>query len=113
MRTWKFAGKPILFPDLLETRKKFVFLCAAIWIGIVTTFTAAFVQLGGDVPPVATAQSTTLVHLWSEGTPAFGVFVPNERERGVTGPDGERLGPLYTARADGAWPRIRSTITSS
>ncbi len=42
------------------------------------------------------AQRTTLVDLWSEGTPAFGVFVPSERERGARGPDGERLPPLYT-----------------
>lgn len=43
------------------------------------------------------AERTTLVRLWSEGTPAFGVFVPNERERGARGPDGERLPPLYTS----------------
>lgn len=43
------------------------------------------------------AQRTTLVDLWSGGTPAFGVFVPSERERGARGPDGERLPPLYTS----------------
>ncbi|NNF13310.1 MAG: host specificity protein [Gemmatimonadetes bacterium] len=43
------------------------------------------------------AQRATLVGLWSNGTPAFGVFVPSERERGARGPDGERLPPLYTA----------------
>ena len=93
----KFAGKPILFPELLETRKKFVFLCAAIWIGIGTTFTVAFVQLPGDETPVAAARSTTLIDLWRQGMPAFGVFVPSERVRGETGPNGERLGPLHTA----------------
>lgn len=40
---------------------------------------------------------TTLIELWSQGTPAFGVFVPSEREMGARGPDGERLPPLYTA----------------
>lgn len=45
---------------------------------------------------VIQAQRTTLVDLWSGGTPAFGVFVPSERERGARGPDGERLPPLYT-----------------
>lgn len=47
------------------------------------------------------AEPTTLIRLWSEGTPAFGIFVPSERERGAVGPDGERLPPLYT-RAGGA-----------
>lgn len=40
---------------------------------------------------------TALIELWSEGTPAFGIFAPNERERGARGPDGERLPPLYTS----------------
>lgn len=50
-------------------------------------------------PPVATREidRTTLIDLWSEGLPAFGVFVPNEREPGARGPDGERLPPRYTA----------------
>lgn len=43
------------------------------------------------------APRTALIELWSEGTPAFGVFVPSERERGARGPDGEMLPPLYTA----------------
>ena len=38
-----------------------------------------------------------LIRLWADGTPAFGIFVPSERERGAVGPDGERLPPLYTA----------------
>jgi hypothetical protein len=41
-----------------------------------------------------------LIRLWAAGTPAFGIFVPSERERGARGPDGERLPPLYTV--DGA-----------
>jgi 2-keto-3-deoxy-L-rhamnonate aldolase RhmA len=45
----------------------------------------------------APEQQTALTKLWREGTPAFGVFVPSERERGARGPDGERLPPLYTA----------------
>ena len=40
---------------------------------------------------------TTLIDLWSDGTPAFGVFVPNERERGARGPNGERPAARYTA----------------
>jgi 2-keto-3-deoxy-L-rhamnonate aldolase RhmA len=43
------------------------------------------------------AERTALIELWAEGTPAFGVFAPSERERGARGPDGERLPPLYTA----------------
>ncbi len=42
-------------------------------------------------------QRTRLIQLWSEGTPAFGIFVPSERERGVRGPDGARLPALYTS----------------
>lgn len=44
----------------------------------------------------ATADRTALIELWSNDVPAFGVFVPSERERGAVGPDGERLPPLYT-----------------
>lgn len=39
-------------------------------------------------------QRTPLIALWSQGTPAFGVFVPSEGE--ARGPDGERLPPVYT-----------------
>jgi len=46
----------------------------------------------------ASAQSA-MVRLWGAGTPAFGVYVPSERERGARGPDGERLPPLYTVEA--------------
>lgn len=44
----------------------------------------------------AAVEPLPLISLWEEGVPAFGVFVPSERERGATGPDGERLPPLYT-----------------
>ena len=58
---------------------------------------------GGDSEAPGTAEATeaaprtTLIELWSEDVPAFGVFVPSERERGATGPDGERLPPLYSS----------------
>lgn len=44
-----------------------------------------------------TSAQPELIRLWAAGTPAFGIFVPSERERGALGPDGERLPPLYTA----------------
>lgn len=47
--------------------------------------------------PAREIDRTTLIDLWSEGLPAFGVFVPNEGEPGARGPDGERLPPRYTA----------------
>ena len=47
--------------------------------------------------PVVDAAQTKLIRLWAEGTPAFGVFVPNERPRGEAAADGSRLPPLYTA----------------
>jgi len=43
------------------------------------------------------AEQSTLIRLWAEGTPAFGIFVPSEGERGARGPDGERLPAVYTA----------------
>ena len=43
------------------------------------------------------AVQTTLIQLWSEGSPAFGVFVPNERPRDTGAEDGSRLPALYTA----------------
>lgn len=48
----------------------------------------------------ATADRTALIELWSNDVPAFGVFVPSERERDARGPDGEPLPALYT-RAGG------------
>lgn len=44
----------------------------------------------------AAGDQSIALRLWAEGQPAFGVYVPSERERGATGPDGERLPPLYT-----------------
>lgn len=55
----------------------------------------------GSAASVGAAPGTSaqpeLIRLWAAGTPAFGIFVPSERERGARGPDGERLPPLYTA----------------
>jgi hypothetical protein len=39
----KFAGKPILYPDLLRTRQYFVPVYAAIWLAIIATYAVAFV----------------------------------------------------------------------
>ena len=59
---------------------------------------AGVTNRGPDGPgPSMVADQSTLIRLWAEGTPAFGVFVPSERERGARGPDGERLPALYTA----------------
>ena len=46
----KFAGKPITHPRMLETRQKFIPVYVAIWIGIVTSFTVAFLRLGTEMP---------------------------------------------------------------
>jgi 2-keto-3-deoxy-L-rhamnonate aldolase RhmA len=117
----KFAGKPILFPDMLQRRQKFVPFYVAIWIGIVFSFTLAFLRLGDEPPaiagrlggpvlavdlaasPVLTAAAETqapgaLIELWSAGTPAFGIFVPDERPEGEREPGGERLPPVYTVQ---------------
>ena len=48
------------------------------------------------------AVQTTLIQLWSEGSPAFGVFVPNERPRDTVAEDGSRLPALYTAAGGAA-----------
>lgn len=70
----------------------------AIRRGVPTLLVAALAGCGGAEGDASTAAARTpLIELWSEGTPAFGVFVPSERERGARGPDGERLAPLYTA----------------
>jgi hypothetical protein len=77
----KFAGKPIDFPHMLETRKKFVPWYVAIWIGIVTSFTVAFIQLDRDAVTAsggagasisAASGANSLVALRSGGTPALG-----------------------------------------
>lgn len=41
--------------------------------------------------------SEGVIAIWEAGTPAFGIFVPSERERGATDEAGNRLPPLYTA----------------
>ena len=58
---------------------------------------AACSDVPGDTSAVNAGSSARLIQLWSAGTPAFGVFVPNERPRGEVAPDGSRLPPLYTA----------------
>jgi len=40
----KFAGKPVLFPDMLRRRKPFVLLFATIWALIVVGFVLAFMR---------------------------------------------------------------------
>ena len=50
-----------------------------------------------DTSAVDAESTSRLIELWSASTPAFGVFVPNERPRGEVEPDGSRLPPLYTA----------------
>ena len=38
----KFAGKPIKFPEMLERRKRFAVLYAAIWLFMIGNFVAAY-----------------------------------------------------------------------
>jgi hypothetical protein len=45
----------------------------------------------------AGGNGSAVIALWEAGTPAFGIFVPSERERGATDAEGNRLPPLYTA----------------
>lgn len=76
-------------------------------VSLVTALSVAMAGCGGGPEdnaedmapeaPVLTAAPSSLIDLWSNDQPAFGIFVPSERERGARGPDGERLGPLYTA----------------
>jgi 2-keto-3-deoxy-L-rhamnonate aldolase RhmA len=42
------------------------------------------------------AAGLRLLELWAGGEPAFGIFVPDEREGGARSADGTRLPPLYT-----------------
>jgi hypothetical protein len=42
----KFAGKPILFPDMLRMRKYFVPVYVFIWITVVSTLVVAFMRDG-------------------------------------------------------------------
>lgn len=60
-------------------------------------------QTDGAERPSMTAAGdarTSLIELWTDDVPAFGVFVPSDTEPGARGPDGERLPPTYT-RAGG------------
>ncbi|MFB3855647.1 MAG: hypothetical protein ACE148_17745 [Vicinamibacterales bacterium] len=41
----KFAGKPVLFPENLERRKKFVPLYAAIWAAVIATFALGYLVI--------------------------------------------------------------------
>ncbi len=59
--------------------------------------TAACSDVSDDTSAADAESTSRLIQLWSAGTPAFGVFVPNERPRGEVAPDGSRLPPLYTA----------------
>lgn len=40
----KFAGKPVLFPEMFLQRRKFVPLYAAIWLAVIVGFVMAFIQ---------------------------------------------------------------------
>ena len=70
-------------------------------LAIVGLLTAA---CGGDTPQSdapatmgdASAATPGLITLWGGSTPAFGVFVPSEREPGARDSAGNRMPPLYT-----------------
>jgi len=59
--------------------------------------TVACSQVSNDTGASEVGSAPRIIQLWSAGTPAFGIFVPNERPRGEVAPDGSRLPPLYTA----------------
>jgi len=40
----KFAGKPILFPDMLQRRVKFAYLFGAIWVVVLVAYSTAWMQ---------------------------------------------------------------------
>ncbi len=40
----KFAGKPILYPDMLQRRQKFIPVYAGIWVIVITAWLLAFIQ---------------------------------------------------------------------
>lgn len=70
--------------------------------GLTRTVSAAAIVVlaacgeSGDAP-----RQTMAVELWSQGAPAFGIFVPDERPREeMRAPDGSRRPAVYTA--DGA-----------
>ena len=64
---------------------------------VVLCITVACSEVSNDTGVSETGSSSRLIELWSADSPAFGVFVPNERPRGEVAPDGSRLLPLYTA----------------
>ncbi len=45
---------------------------------------------------MSTATTPTVITLWTAKKPAYGMFVPSERERGARDAEGNRLPPLYT-----------------
>jgi hypothetical protein len=47
----KFAGKPILYPEMLTRRQHFVPLYVAIWVGIVAMYLAAFATPSSGLLP--------------------------------------------------------------
>jgi hypothetical protein len=55
----KFANKPILFPEHLETRKKFVPIYAGIWLFVIVSLVLALRETGLNVPPRPAPVSTT------------------------------------------------------
>lgn len=72
--------------------------------GLAAGLVALLAACGGDSvedssePSISgSVERPRLIALWEADTPAFGVFVPSERERGATDADGNRLPPLYTA----------------
>ena len=73
-------------------------------VGLALLSTACGGGSDADGPSEATIGGTGemqgVIEIWEAGTPAFGIFVPSERERGATDEAGNRLPPLYTA--DGA-----------
>jgi hypothetical protein len=52
----KFAGKPILFPEMLHTRRYFVPVYVAIWVAIVATYAAAFQAPGEGLLALSSAE---------------------------------------------------------
>ncbi|MEO2122501.1 MAG: hypothetical protein ABGY10_04155, partial [bacterium] len=57
-------------------------------VGATLCMTAACSDLPNDTSTADVAPSSRLIQLWSADTPAFGIFVPNERPRGEVAPDG-------------------------
>ena len=45
----KFAGKPVLYPDMLRRRQRFVPLYVGIWLAVIVTGVAAFMRDGGRI----------------------------------------------------------------